>query len=661
MLTIVLGTVGLLCLAALAAALAARSNRWALGLGTAGGLLACSVGAAASVVALLGERQEGLHSLFVTPLGPLHAALDPLSSFFLLCVFVVSGLATLYGIGYLGTHGRRRVASAVAGMNLLVASMVLVVVARDAVLFLLAWQLMSVVSFFLVTFESEREEVQRAGVIYLVASHVGIALILGLFLLLARASGSFDFEAWKAAGAPTPAMAGLGFVLALVGFGTKAGFWPFHVWLPEAHPAAPSHVSALMSGVMIKMGIYGLLRMLEFLGPPPAWWGGLLLGVGAVSGILGVLHALAQHDLKRLLAYHSVENIGIIALGLGVGLLARSLGHPEIAFLCLAGGLLHVLNHGLFKGLLFQGAGSVVHATGLRAIDRLGGLRRHMPHTALTFLVGSVAISGLPPLNGFASEWLIYLGAFRGAAAFPRAGAVGAIGVIVSLALIGGLAAACFVKAWGTIFLGQARGPEAEGAHESPRTMLGAMWTGAGLCVAVGLGAVAALRLVAPASARLAGLAAVPPDAAGPLAAVSNVAAVLVVVILALAVTRRGLLGRREVSVAPTWGCGYSTPTARMQYTATSFAGPTLAPFATLFRRTTEGKAVAGPFPTDAAHSEHLEDRAARAFAGAARHAFDWSKRLDFLQSGRVQLYLAYVLATLVALLVWQGVAGGPW
>ncbi len=292
--------------------------------------------------------------------------------------------------------------------------MTLVLVARNAVLFLSAWELMAVSSFFLVTFEHERESVRSAGWIYLVATHLGTGFLLAFFILMGRETGSMNFDVWAAQGIHTQGLAGILFLMAVVGFGTKAGFMPFHVWLPEAHPAAPSHVSALMSGVMIKTGIYGLLRAFTFLGAPPLWWGWLFIGIGLSSGVLGVLFALAQHDLKRLLAYHSVENIGIIALGIGVGLLGQNTGSPALVALGFGGALLHVLNHALFKGLLFLGAGAVAHSAGTREIDRLGGLLKQMPWTAATFLIGAAAISGLPPLNGFVSEFLIFLGAFKG-------------------------------------------------------------------------------------------------------------------------------------------------------------------------------------------------------------------------------------------------------
>jgi formate hydrogenlyase subunit 3/multisubunit Na+/H+ antiporter MnhD subunit len=280
--------------------------------------------------------------------------------------------------------------------NLLLASMLLVVTARNGVLFLVSWEIMSLSSFFLVMFEDEKPGVREAGWTYLVTTHLGTALLLAMFVLLGRNSGSLDFDALSA----PEAIAGVVFLLGLIGFGTKAGLMPLHVWLPEAHPVAPSYVSAVMSGVMIKMGIYGLLRTLTWLGEPPAWWGWTLLVLGVVSGVLGVLYALAQHDLKRLLAYHSVENIGIIAMALGVGLLGVHYRIPAMAALGFTGGLLHVVNHALFKSLLFLGAGSVLHATGVGDLDRLGGLLKRMPITGTTFLIGAAAICGLPPLNG---------------------------------------------------------------------------------------------------------------------------------------------------------------------------------------------------------------------------------------------------------------------
>jgi len=482
---------------------------------------------------------------------------------------------------------------------------------------------------------------------------VGVILLIALFVLLGHAAGSFDFAAMKRIGIAAAGLANVAFLLALGGFGTKAGFWPVHIWLPDAHPAAPSHVSAVMSGVMIKMGIYGLLRVLPFLGPPPAWWGAVFVLVGAISGVAGVIHALAQHDLKRLLAYHSVENIGIIALGIGLGLLGQRYGHPALATLGYAGALLHTLNHGLFKGLLFQGAGSVLHGSGTRHLDSLGGLSRRMPETATAFLVGSVAICGLPPLNGFVSEWLIYLGAFRAAADLPASGAVVALVTLPALALIGGLAAACFVKVFGVVFLGEPRSDHARHAHEVGLAMRAPMLAAAVACLAIGLWPAGALALVAPAAVCLSG-ATLPADL-GPLFNISLMATVLVALIAALALLRARLLKARPVTQAATWGCGYPHATARMQYTATSFADPVLAPFSSALHIRTEGGPPEGIFPNEAHFEKHVGDMAGeRVLVPAWRHFLRAARRLRVIQHGRMQLYLVYILATLVALVLWQ-------
>jgi formate hydrogenlyase subunit 3/multisubunit Na+/H+ antiporter MnhD subunit len=397
----------------------------------------------------------------------------------------------------------------------------------------------------------------EAGWVYLVATHVGTAFLLALFILLGRASGTQDFASY----AVPAGSAGTLFLLALIGFGTKAGLFPFHVWLPEAHPAAPSPVSAVMSGVMIKTGIYGIVRALVLLGAVPGWCGWAVLAIGAVSGVLGVLFALAQHDLKRLLAYHSVENVGIIALGLGIGMLGVQAGSPVVAALGFAGGLLHVLNHALFKGLLFLGAGAVVHGAGTRHLERLGGLLKRMPWTGATFLVGSVAICGLPPFNGFASEFLVYAGSFKSILS-SGAAALGGVLAVVALALIGGLAAACFAKAFGIVFLGEPRTAVAAAAHEVDGTMRGPMLILAALCLAIGMGAGAVVRFMEPAVAALTGAEA-GPTAADWLSPIAAVAAGLIAATAALALIRRRLLAGRSRRETVTWDCGYAAPTAR--------------------------------------------------------------------------------------------------
>jgi len=639
---------------ALLAPILGRTDRAALTVGTASAVAASLVGAVASLAALRGGTSLVWRARVALPLGEWRVGIDPLSAFFALCICVVSGLAAVYGAGYLHAYfGKRRIAPAVVCFNLLLAAMLGVVLARDAVLFLLAWEAMSLSSFFLVTFDNDRDDVRRAGTTYLIASHVGVILLIALFALLARAAGTFDFAAMKPIAIAAAGLSNVAFLLALGGFGTKAGFWPVHIWLPDAHPAAPSHVSAVMSGVMIKMGIYGLLRVLPFLGPPRAWWGGVFILVGTVSGVVGVLHALAQHDLKRMLAYCSVENVGVIALGMGLGLLGQRYGNPALATLGYAGALLHTLNHGLFKGLLFQGAGSVLHGSGTRHLESLGGLYRRMPATATAFLVGSVAISGLPPLNGFVSEWLIYLGAFRAGATLPATGAVMALVTLPALALIGGLAGACFVKVFGVVFLGEARSDHARHAHEVGLAMRAPMFAAAVACLAIGLWPAGALALVAPAAVNLSGAAL--PAYLGPLFNISLLATVLVALIAALALLRARLLKSRPLTQAATWGCGYPHATARMQYTSTSFADPVLAPFSSALRIRNAGGLPDGIFPAEAHYEKHVGDMAGeRVLLPAWRRFLRTAHRLKVIQHGRMQLYLVYILATLVALVLWQ-------
>ena len=645
-------TMGVLCLAL------TRRSRWVSTIGPVG-LVAGSLPALFDASrALLAGSVSRVHLPWSIPGVNFAIGMDPLSAFFTLPIVLVCALAAIYGREYLRPYeGRKALGVSWFMFNLLAASMLLVVLSRNAVLFLLAWEAMSLSSFFLVLFESEKAGVSRAGWTYLVATHLGTAFLLVLFVLLGQPSGSLDFEGFGQI-AGKPAVASLVFVLAVVGFGTKAGFMPFHVWLPEAHPAAPSHVSAVMSGVMIKMGIYGLVRTLLWLGPPPLWWGYLLVGIGAVSGVLGVLFALAQHDLKRLLAYHSVENIGIIVLGLGIGLIGLGSRLPLVAALGFAGGLLHVVNHAIFKSLLFLGSGSVLHATGTREIDHLGGLLKSMPTTGATFLVGAAAISGLPPLNGFVSEFLIYFAAFSllGAASLPVI--VAALVVIVSLALIGGLAAACFTKAFGTIFLGQPRSSHAGHAHETGPCMRFPLILLAGLCLILGVSAPLVIGVLAPVVSQLAG--ATDPGnwartAAGPLAVVAFVGVGLLALFTVLAAVRWALLARHGVDEAGTWDCGYIAPTPRMQYTASSFADPLTRFFSPLLGTRRKLSAPDGFFPDSASCSTETPDMSREHLYKPVFLAVERGlSKFQWLQHGHLNFYILYIVLTLLALLAWK-------
>jgi formate hydrogenlyase subunit 3/multisubunit Na+/H+ antiporter MnhD subunit len=649
--------VGLLMASAVAALLAARSPRWSTRMGTLGAVAAGVVGLAATLPVLAGAPARSLRVAWQVPHGAFFVAVDALSALFLLPVFAVGALTAVYGGEYLrGEGGGRSLGPPWFFFNLLLASMAMVIMARNAVLFLMAWEVMAVTSFFLVTFDDEEPSACRAGWTYLVAAHLGTACLLVLFVMLGRGSGSLDFDRF----APATESAGLLFLLALAGFGTKAGLLPFHVWLPEAHPAAPSHVSALMSGVMIKTGIYGLLRTLPALGTPHPWWGWVLCAVGLASGLYGVLFALAQSDLKKLLAYSSVENAGIVAMGLGLGVLGLAVGLPVLAVLGFAGALLHVVNHSLFKSLLFLAAGAVVRATGTREIDRLGGLLKRMPWTAAAFLVAAAAICGLPPLNGFVGEFVVYLGALQGITSTRGAATLPMLAVLGGLALVGGLAAACFTKAFGMVFLGEPRGADAASAHEAPRSMLAPMLALAAACVLAGAAAPQVTSALAPVLAQVTGLTAAEVGAAlstviAPLSFVALLGLALIVLVALLAGLRRALLARRVVSAAPTWDCGYAAPSPRMQYTGSSFTQPLADLFAPLLRTRVHVVPPDGAFPRAASLATETPDLCGDrmygpAFAGieSALAAFRW------LQHGGVHLYVLYIALTLVALLVWK-------
>jgi hydrogenase-4 component B len=649
-----LAAAGALLLLGALGATALRSSRRALRVGVVTGGAGCVLGAAMSLVLLLGGVEHTFRIAWSPPINELSVGIDPLSAFFLLCIFLVGGLALLYAGGYFSALAETRaVGPAVAWLQGLIVAMAVVVLARDVVVFLVGWEAMFLTSYFLVTFDAHDERVRAAGFTYLVASHISVVLLFVLFGILARRAGSLDFAAFATA-PPADPTATLCFCIALAGFGIKAGLWPLHGWLPEAHPAAPSPVSALMSGVMIKMGIYGVLRTLTFLGSPPVAWAMVVLALGGLSAVAGVLLALAQHDLKRLLAYHSVENIGIIALGIGVGLLGKATHAPGVAVAGFSGALLHTLNHGLFKGLLFQAAGAVVHATGSRDLESHGGLLQRMPVTGTLFLVGAVAISGLPPLNGFVSEWLIYVAALRHGVSSAHSAPAIAIVVVPLLALVGGLAAACFVKVFGVVFLGEPRSAPSAAAHEVGGPMQMAMALGAVACLAIGVAPALALQLVITPAHRLAGTGVTPAVALSALHALSLIAALLGAGIALLALARWRLLRHRVVRRTVTWDCGYALPTPRMQYTAASFAGPVLDPFLALLRARARRTPVEGLFPQYASEDVHFDDPGEAAVRWTVEAAVAPLRHLRALQRGPVQLYLLYVLVTLLLLLVWQ-------
>jgi hydrogenase-4 component B len=627
------------------------------------------------LVALIGAAAVGIGGYGMTgggaalrwpsllPLGGLELTLDPLGGLFLALIGAAAIPASIYAFGDAAGARRGRFAYAV-----FVTSMCVVPVAANTMTFLIAWELMSLASYFLVLHDRQSKESVNAAWIYAVMTHAGLACLLAGMLLLGAEVGSPHFADWRAA-APTltPTTRDVAFLLLALGFAGKAGVVPLHVWLPLAHPAAPSHVSALMSGVMIKLGIYGLLRVsLDWLGVGPSWWGAMLLIAGAASSLIGVLYALVEHDLKRLLAFHSIENIGIILLGIGAAALYRVADLDALAALGLIAALYHTVNHAMFKALLFLGAGAVVHATGTRNMEAMGGLIKRMPWTAACFLVGSAAIAALPPLNGFVSEWLTFLALFQN----MRLEVVGQNLVftlgIASLALTGGLAMACFVKAFGITFLALPRSHAAAHAHEASRPMRAAMLTLATACVVLGVGP----TLIVPAFGSIASaVLGTAPEAiagdwltvrvSGQFASVSTAAiAVALAASFCVPLVALRLVGAsRRTRAYETWGCGRIVQTPRMEYTATAFANPFKRVFDFFYRPT---KRLDIEFhPESRFFIERIE------YENPTRSIFeDWlyrpalgllhagARAAGALQSGSANQYLAYILAALLLMLV---------
>ncbi|MGE5534976.1 MAG: hydrogenase 4 subunit B [Acidobacteriota bacterium] len=653
------GIAVLLALAPIAIVLAASKNGGRLAYGI------CLIATATLFVIAL--TQIGARpTTVVLPLGlpwlGAHFRLDALSAFFLMVVNLGGVSTSLFALGY----GRQEKTPhrVLPFYPAYLAAMNLVVVADDAFTFLVAWEFMSLASWALVVAHHRDSENVRAGYIYLLMAGLGTAALLFAFGLLAGANGHYDFETIRATHV-SAALASLILILAVIGAGSKAGVVPLHVWLPLAHPAAPSHVSALMSGVMTKVAIYGFIRIVfDLLGPSEWWWSMVVLGIGGVTAVMGVLYALMQHDLKRLLAYHTVENIGIIFIGLGLALAFKAYGMNVPAALALTAGLLHVFNHSIFKSLLFFGAGSVLNATGERDMEHLGGLIHRMPQTAFVFLVGCVAISALPPLNGFVSEWLTFQ-AILLSPELPSWGLkflVPTVGAL--LALSAALAAACFVKAFGVSFLGRPRSPAAEAARETDGNSLAAMYILAALCLIAGILPGLFLDALAPVSQALIG--ASMPHQTGlewltivPIAeSRSSYNGLLVFVFVTLSGSMAAFaihrLASDKLRRGPAWDCGYPEPSPLTQYTASSFAQPIRRVYGTTIFRARELGEMPPPGSTAPARL-HVElrdliwDALYAPVAGAVAFATEHMNVLQFLT---IRRYLTLVFAVLVLLLL---------
>lgn len=574
----------------------------------------------------------------------LRVLLDGISALFLVLVCVIGAAGATYAREYWSDGAFP--ASAARGRawwSGLLLSMGLVVTAGQGLQFLIAWESFAVSGYFLITLDRRRRDVRAAGWLYLAASHTGTLVLFAFFALLAARTGSWALGPMG----HLPALAPL-FWLMLVGFGMKAGFFPLHIWLPSAHANAPSHVSAIMSGVAIKMGVYGIVRFSGWLPAPPAA-GWVIMVLGAVSALIGIVFAFAQTDVKRLLAYCSVENVGVILAGVGAAVMARSTSSASWGRLALAGALLHVWNHGAFKSLLFLSAGSIVHATGTREVSRLGGLWRAMPGTAVVFAVGASAVSALPPLNGFVSEWLIYVGLLDASATGGPAAWGPAVAAIM-LATAGAVTLASFVKAGGLIFLGAPRTQPAARAHESGPWMLAPMLGLAAVCLVAGL--LPAVFWPVASRATAAWMPGWEPTAIPPgLVALGRVHVGLALAVSAAVVYLRHRATQNGLRTAPTWDCGYNAPRARMQYTGMSFASIVTGWFGWVLRPRRMQRRPRGAMPATALRAgavpETILERvvqpvgwAVGRLAGAARA----------LQHGGLQLYVLYVLVGLLAL-----------
>ena len=595
--------------------------------------------------------------------------LDSLAAFFLLVISLLAAVVSIYATGYVSEYyDKKNVSLLGGGLNLFLLSMALVVSVDNAFAFLLAWELMSLVSFGLVMFEHEREDVRTAGFIYVVMTHVATLFITLSFLALYLFTGTFAFSDFRTiAGAIPDWLRNLMFVMLLVGFGAKAGIVPLHIWLPRAHPAAPSHISALMSAVMLKTAVYGLLRMVfDVFGGGPAWWGLLVLLAGLVSAVLGIIYGLADNDMKRFLAYSSAENLGVIFVGIGAALMFQAYAYPQLAALALAAALYHVLNHAFFKGLLFMAAGSVLYATHTRNINDLGGLIRRMPVTAALFLIGGLAMAALPPLNGFISEWATFQALFQLSLTAPGYGVklIGSL-AIAALGLAGVFAAGGLVKHFGTAFLAMPRSEKAAHAKEVPLNMQAAMALLAVGCVALGVFPGLVLRLLEDVCALLFH-AQLPQTAFFLLPVVGSTDAglfpgaawiVLASVLGISGLVLRQWLGRSRITLEETWTCGALLQPS-MQYSGTSFSNPVLVILQRLVgtRREVDVHSHYPYYPRRIRHAvdtsysiETLLYRPTVGFTVKLAH------KIRVVQNGNLQSYLAYVVVALVLALLWMG------
>ncbi len=611
------------------------------------GIIGSSLSLISSILILLHKSKLVFSLYFIKPIGPLELIVDPLAAFFILLISMLSIPVLIYSIGYLQAEYMEKNVGVLGVLyHLFILSMILVVCAANAFLFLFLWELMTLISFVFVISDTKSIESQKAGFIYLLMTHIGLAFLLFAFLIFAKYSGSFSFSSFQSVSHGLPNnLKSILFIFMLIGFGTKAGLIPLHIWLPEAHPAAPSHISALMSGVMIKTAVYGLLRFVfDFLSPFPYWWGLTLAVFAIITAMLGIIYASLENDLKRMLAFSSIENMGIILLPLGIGMIFFAFDQKELASLCIIASLFHSLNHSLFKSLLFMCAGSVISVTHTRNMEKLGGLIKLMPQTSMFFLVGALAISAFPPFNGFLSEWLIYQILFSSFQIHSQAVKIFAPVCGALLGFTGAICAATFVKAFSSIFSAMPRSHQPVHAHEVSLSMRLGMGIPAVFCLFVGIAPFAIMPLLQSASEAvihtniksnsffannlLINL------GANHFAALSPglIFALLVFFFTMFYFLCKMVGNKMPIRKDETWSCGV-TPKAEFEHTPTGYSQP----FGVIFREL---------YTPESFYYKYI-------YLPVVNGLINISHRVKPIQSGNLQLYLAYIFITLILCLVW--------
>ncbi len=608
-------------------------------------------------VLLNGRSLEKIISLS-EPIGTSAFRLDPLAAFFIIIISAGSLLASIYSMEYLKHYDENKYSfsSFYFFFGLLISSMLFVVVIQNSILFLIVWELMSISSFFLVTFENEKEEVRKAGVYYLIAMQIGASFLIAAFAWLGSITGSYDFGSFKNILGVQGSASIILFVLFFIGFGTKAGFVPFHTWLPRAHPAAPTGVSAIMSGIMIKTGIYGILRIILLTGIPEKHLAYGVFIISIITAITGILNAISQKDIKKLLAYSSIENIGIIGMGIGLGMLGLAYDLPLIAFLGFLGALLHTLNHFTFKSILFYGAGIVYQKTGTRNIEKLGGLIKFMPFTSIIFLIGAIAISGLPLLNGFISEFAIYLGMAK---SFSYDSASLNIMMIVGfsgLALVGIMALLGFTKLFGITFLGTPRESFKHQPSEASSLFLLPMIIILILIFVIGLFPAAIIGMISGAANQFVQLNS-PMDINSIFSVYSSLTKAIFLfggIILFFFIVRYFLLRKKSIRIFKTWNCGYQGESSKLQYTGSSYSLPFLELVAAVVPQKTIVETGKEIFPVEASLKTSQHDFAERIFVQPMlKYIRRFLNLFAWIQSGRMQQYILYGLIFLILILIW--------